>query len=246
MAQRFYVPGHYDVSDAVALDSERSNYLCRVLRLPVDAIVEIFNEAGDIWHCQIVVNNPRKTELKVLSRTPFAEPEAFTLGIALGLIKGQPMDRALAQATELGATDIYLMQAQRSNVKLNEQRMSGKLEHWQKILVASCEQCGRVRLPRLHPPQNLVQTLAELEDPDTHLMYFDPAAVQAPTQLKPQNRVVFVGPEGGFSQEEVSAFNRYRVQGCRLGRLTLRAETMPAAALTLIQQATGWPNSSGP
>ncbi len=246
MAQRFYVPGRYGVSHTVALDSERSNYLCRVLRHSVNDIVEIFNEAGDVSRCQIVVNNPRKTELKVLSRTPFVKHDAFILGIALGLIKGQPMDRALAQATELGATDIYLMETQRSNVKLNEQRMSGKLEHWQKVLITSCEQCGRVRLPRLHPPQNLLHILTELEHPDTHLMYFDPAATQAPTQLKSQNRVIFVGPEGGFSEAEVSAFNRYQAQGCRLGQLTLRAETMPAAALTLIQQATGWPDSNGP
>ncbi|GIS18821.1 MAG: hypothetical protein CM15mP120_07370 [Pseudomonadota bacterium] len=64
------------------------------------------------------------------------------------------MDRAIAQATELGATDIYLMDTQRSNVRLNQQRISGKLEHWQKVIIASCEQCGQVHLHACtHPNQ---------------------------------------------------------------------------------------------
>ncbi|MEC7969545.1 MAG: 16S rRNA (uracil(1498)-N(3))-methyltransferase, partial [Pseudomonadota bacterium] len=56
----------------------------------------------------------------------------------------------------------------------------------------------------------------------------------------------FVGPEGGYSPEELAAFARFKATGYRLGKLILRAETMPAAALTLIQQATGWRSASDP
>ena len=79
---------------------------------------------------------------------------------------------------------------------------------------------------------------------NTHLIFFEPTAAPAPTQLQNQNRLVFIGPEGGFSPEELATFTQHQADGYRLGPLTLRAETMPAAALTLIQQATGWPNFS--
>ena len=92
----------------------------------------------------------------------------------------------------------------------------------------------------------MLKLLPELDQPDTHLVFFDPNAEPAPTHLPAQHRVVFVGPEGGYSPEELAAFARFKATGYRLGKLILRAETMPAAALTLIQQATGWRSASDP
>ncbi len=240
MALRFYVPGDHQIDQRLVLDSERSNYLCRVMRHGVGDVVEVFNGVGTVSSCEITSSNPRKSELKVLSLTSKAKQSPFILGVGIGLLKGQPMDRAIAQATELGATDIYLLDTQRSNVRLNEQRMAGKLEHWQKVIIASCEQCGQVHLPHLHRPKPMRQLLPELTESAAHLVFFDPTAVPAPSQLPLQNRVVFIGPEGGFSPEELAAFAHLEATGYRLGALILRAETMPAAALTLIQQATGW------
>ena len=244
MAQRFFVPGAHTVDQQLFLNAERSNYLCRVLRLVSGDAIEIFDGAGNVFTCEIITDNPRQTELKVLTQTVTARPQRSKLGVAIGLIKGQPMDRAIAQATELGATDIYLLEGQRSNVKLNKQRMLGKLEHWRKVIVASCEQCGQINLPTLHDPAQLATMLAQLSETANHLIFFDPQANPAPTQLAPQDRVIFIGPEGGFSPEELRAFADAKVEGYRLGTLTLRAETMPAAALTLIHQATGWPTNA--
>ena len=244
MAQRFYVPGSHAINQQLLLNAERSNYLCRVLRLVRGNQVEIFDGTGNVFACEIVADNPRQTELRVLTQTVTARPRSSKLGVAIGLIKGQPMDRAIAQATELGATDIYLLEGQRSNVKLNKQRMLGKLEHWHKVIVASCEQCGQINLPTLHNPSQLAPMLTQLSQSESHLIFFDPQANPAPNQLAPQDRVVFIGPEGGFSPEELRAFADYQVEGYRLGTLTLRAETMPAAALTLIHQAAGWPTNT--
>ena len=244
MAQRFFVPGSHTVDQQLLLTAERSNYLCRVLRLTRGDAIEIFDGAGNVFACEIVADNPRQTELRVLTQTVTARPQSSKLGVAIGLIKGQPMDRAIAQATELGATDIYLLEGQRSNVKLNKQRMLSKLEHWRKVIVASCEQCGQINLPTLHDPAQLAPMLAQLSETANHIIFFDPQANPAPTQLAPQDRVIFIGPEGGFSPEELRAFADAKAEGYRLGTLTLRAETMPAAALALIHQATGWPTNT--
>ena len=244
MAQRFYVFGSHAVDQQLFLNAERSNYLCRVLRLVRGDQVEIFDGTGNVFACEIVADNPRQTELRVLTQNITARPRNSKLGVAIGLIKGQPMDRAIAQATELGATDIYLLEGQRSNVKLNKQRMFGKLEHWHKVIVASCEQCGQINLPTLHNPSQLTPMLAQLSQSNSHLIFFDPQANPAPNQLDPKDRVIFIGPEGGFSPEELRAFADYQAEGYRLGTLILRAETMPAAALTLIHQAAGWPTNA--
>ena len=244
MAQRFFVPGAHTVDQQLFLKAERSNCLCRVLRLVSGDAIEIFDGAGNVFTCEIITDNRRQTELKVLTQTVTARPQSSKPGVAIGLIKGQPMDRAIAQATELGATDIYLLEGQRSNVRLNKQRMLSKLEHWRKVIVASCEQCGQINLPTLHDPAQLAPMLAQLSETANHLIFFDPQANPAPTQLAPQDRVIFIGPEGGFSPEEFRAFADAKAEGYRLGTLTLRAETMPAAALALIHQATGWPTNT--
>jgi len=244
VAQRFFVSGSHTMDQQLLLTAERSNYLCRVLRLVRGDAIEIFDGAGNVFTCEIITDNPRQTELRVLTQTVTARPQSSKLGVAIGLIKGQPMDRAIAQATELGATDIYLLEGQRSNVKLNKQRMLSKLEHWRKVIVASCEQCGQINLPTLHDPAQLAPMLAQLSETANHLIFFDPQANPAPTQLAPQDRVIFIGPEGGFSPEELRAFADAKAEGYRLGTLTLRAETMPAAALALIHQATGWPTNT--
>ena len=241
MADRFYVPGIYTAGQRRLLNAERSNYLCRVLRLANGDAVEIFDGFGNVFACEITASNPRQAELEVVAQTSKATELRLSLGVAIGLIKGQPMDRAIAQATELGATDIYLIDGQRSNVKLNDHRLLGKLEHWQKVIIASCEQCGQITLPILHKPARLAPMLSELAASGAHLLFFDPKGDPAPNALPALNRVVFIGPEGGFGPEELNAFTQHNVDGYRLGPLTLRAETMPAAALTLIQHATGWP-----
>ena len=124
MALRFYVAGDHQIDQRLLLDSERSNYLCRVLRHRVGDVIEVFNGIGTVSSCKITSDDARKSELLILSLTSGTKQHGLTLGIGISLLKGQPMDRAIAQATELGATDIYLMDTQRSNVRLNQQRIS--------------------------------------------------------------------------------------------------------------------------
>ena len=95
------------------LDAERSNYLCRVLRLRDADPVDIFDGEGGLYRCEISKAHQRRAEIQVVEQiAAFDKPEkAPSLGMAL--LKGQAMDRAIAQATELGAQHIWLLQANR-------------------------------------------------------------------------------------------------------------------------------------
>ena len=97
--------------------------------------------------------NPRSTEVEITaaaSNPPTTS--SYSLTLAIGLIKGSAMDRALQQATELGASQILLIQADRSNVPLKSDRMENKRGHWERVISASCEQCGQLCLPELVGP----------------------------------------------------------------------------------------------
>ena len=146
------------------------------------------------------------------------------------------MDRALQQATELGASQIQLIQADRSNVPLKSDRIENKRSHWERIISASCEQCGQLYVPELVGPLTLVQAISLTDNG----IVFSPSGRAFPAQMTPVSRTAFIGPEGGWSDKELVLFQQNQIPSYKLGTTILRAETMPSVALGLIQQAQGW------
>jgi len=236
---RFYVPGEHAAGQILQLDAERSNYACKALRLTTGDTLDIFNGMGGLYRCELVQAHQRRAKVRVDESLPVPSPSAMAPSVAIGLLKGQAMDRAIQQATELGAKNIWLLQAQRSNVSLKDERLSQKLEHWHRTIAAACEQCGQLWMPGLHNPITVTQSLERLSD-DLDGIVFDPDGEALPATMQPMPRVIFIGPEGGWSEEERSSFQQHRMTTYSLGSTVLRAETMPAVALALIQQAQNW------
>ena len=232
----FYLQGPHHIGAKIKLNSERSNYLCRALRLNIGDEINIFDGNGALFAAVISKANPRSTDVEITAARPPANSSVYSLTLAIGLIKGAAMDRALQQATELGAGKILLIQAARSNVPLKSDRMENKREHWERIISASCEQCGQLYLPELKEPQTLEDVISQTENG----MVFHPSGEVFPAQMQPVNRTAFIGPEGGWSDKELDLFQQKQISRYKLGSTILRSETMPSVALGLIQQAQGW------
>ena len=232
----FYLQGPHHIGAKIQLNSERSNYLCRALRLNIGDEINIFDGNGALFAAVISKANPRSTDVEITAARPPANSSVYSLTLAIGLIKGAAMDRALQQATELGAGTIFLIQTDRSNVPLKSDRMENKRAHWERVISASCEQCGQLYLPELKEPQTLEDVISQTENG----MVFHPSGEVFPAQMQPVNRTAFIGPEGGWSDKELDLFQQKQISRYKLGSTILRAETMPSVALGLIQQAQGW------
>ena len=233
------MPGEHTAGQVLQLDAERSNYACKALRLTDGDALDIFNGVGGLYRCELVEAHQRRAKVRVDEAVPVPSPSGLAPSVAIGLLKGQAMDRAIQQATELGAKDIWLLQAQRSNVSLKDGRIEQKLEHWRRIIVSACEQCGQLWMPTLQGPISLSQSL-ELVCDGLEGVVFDLDGKVLPATREPKPRLIFIGPEGGWSDEERASFQRHQITTYRLGSTVLRAETMPAVALALIQQAQNW------
>lgn len=233
----FYLQGPHHIGAKIQLNSERSNYLCRALRLNIGDEINIFDGNGALFAAVIIKANPRSTDVEITAARPPANSSVYSLTLAIGLIKGAAMDKALQQATELGADKILLIQTDRSNVPLKSDRMENKRAHWERVISASCEQCGQLYLPELKEPQTLEDVISQTENG----MVFHPSGEVFPAQMPPVNRTAFIGPEGGWSDKELDLFQQKQISRYKLGSTILRAETMPSVALGLIQQAQGWP-----
>lgn len=242
MPLRFYISPRPDQTDytpdsVIELPADRAHYVRRVMRLRSGASLEAFDGHGNCLTCEVQITGPRACHLRVqaVHQLPAAGVGAH---MYLALLKGAAMDRALAQCVEAGARVITLFAADRSNARLEAGRTENKLAHWQKVLIGACEQCGQTHLPELAVAASLPQLDIE-QLPGTQLFLHQGGSRLDTSPAAPVH--VFVGPEGGWSEAEINLLSKH-AQMVGLGELTLRAESIPAAFLTLLDHlgiATG-------
>ncbi len=160
--------------------------------------------------------------------TPGVEP-AIRLTLYLALVKGERFDWAVEKATELGVSSLVPLITSRTEVRHpgEERRV-----RWQRLAVAAAAQSGRVRIPRIEPPLDFARALEEAAD-------FEQAFLLAPggTPLEgpwAARVALLIGPEGGFSGEEVVQARASGLVLAGLGPRILRVETAALAALARI------------
>ncbi len=223
------------------LDAERSNYVCKALRKIEGDAIDVFNGLGSLFRCRLIKAHTRRAQIKVIEHILTQPQPEQAPCVAIAMLKGQAMDRAIQQATELGAKDIWLINAERSNVALKSDRLSQKMAHWRRIVDSACEQCGQLWLPTLKAPVTADECLNQQIKIDGFVV-FDPDGEPMPSALTMQNPLIFIGPEGGWSEVERAVFATAGAAVFCFGNTILRAETMPAVGIALVQQARGWPS----
>ena len=149
------------------------------------------------------------------------------------------MDWIIQKATELGVNQIAPIYSTRSIIKLDSTRADKKLMHWQQVLISACEQSGRSRIPQINKPISFIQALEKPEFKEKALkLILTPDGQTSLENLDPLNNkdiILLIGPEGGFSEEELKLANDYKFTSLKLGPRTLRTETAPLSILSIIQ-----------
>ena len=147
------------------------------------------------------------------------------------------MDRLLRQATELGAHQIWPLETARTGMA--GKRARSRYGHWRRIIVSACEQSRRAYLPRLNDPKGFDEFIGAVDRPQMLLLH--PAAPPLPRQPRLQSTTVLVGPEGGWTDDELKRARDRGIEAFSIGPGILRAETAPLAALAAIRHSWGWP-----
>ena len=161
--------------------------------------------------------------------------------LILSTIKSDKMDFAIQKAVELGVTSIQPMVSHRSVIKIKADRLQKKMQHWQAIIVSACEQSGRTQIPLLEEPLSLEACLKKYESDFCIGML--PTTTEKFSDLKLENNeknvALFIGPEGGFTDQEEALMQGYEINTVNFGIRILRAETAVLASLTACQQQWG-------
>ena len=240
---RFYVPDAREPETEIDLPADEAEHLSRVLRLAAGDPLTVFNgDGGEFAAVVAAVSKARVTVRLVRRLTPRAEvPIALTL--AQAVLKGDKMDGVVRDAVMLGLAAIQPIVTARSEVTLATLTRGARRERWHRVAVSSAKQCGRAVVPAIAPPIAFdgPSSLAHLPAPLFILV--EPGAVERPDRVAsvgdgaPAAATLVVGPEGGWTAEEVARCAGHVHPLC-LGALTLRADA--AAVVAAASLLTRW------
>lgn len=176
------------------------------------------------------------------SREPARTAPRLLLGQAL--LKGEKMDWVIQKATELGVSEIVPLQSRHTIVQLRPERLDAQLARWQRIALEAAQQSEQWRVPVVAQPQSLAQYLAHRPAPALSLMLTERVEGHSLRSIplpagNEESVTVLIGPEGGWSKEEVAQAEQAGYTLMTLGPHILRAETAAIVALGILQSRVG-------
>lgn len=222
------------IGQELLLSPEASLKIAKVLRLKKGDILELVNGDGKNYEAELLELNPKKSLALIKNATDNTNPNALNLHLYLAFLKGEALENVLKKAVELGAKKISLVETQRSERKINEDKFL-RLEN---ILISAMLQCGRSEYPQLLPP---LKSLAEAKAEAEINWIFSPHDSEVKTNFQsPKSVAVFIGAEGGFSPEEIKIAleNGWKIKN--FGKEILRADTAAIAAMVMAQIYFAW------
>ncbi len=236
---RFYLADGLQPGQNISLPENVIRHL-HVLRVREGEEITLFNGNGHNYPTRLLSLAKRQAVAEVLSEQAADNESPLAISLIQAVSSGERMDFTLQKSVEMGVTEIFPVTSARSIVKLSGERAEKRQERWQEIVIAACEQCGRNRIPTVHPLLPLPQRLQQLPQSDVHLLM----GLHHPTSLKaiqpaPQRITLMIGPEGGWSPEEEAAAFQTGFQSILLGKRVLRTETAALAAIAAMQTLWG-------
>ncbi|MCC8393972.1 16S rRNA (uracil(1498)-N(3))-methyltransferase [Paraburkholderia sp. MMS20-SJTR3] len=244
---RFFVAAPLYPDDVIALPDDVVRHVL-VLRLqPGDSLV-LFNGEGGAYDAELVEVERRSARARIREFRDVEVEPPYRLTLAQGIAGGDKMDWLIEKAVELGAAGFVPLATARSVVRLAGERAQRRQQHWQGVVRASCEQCGRNRLPQVQPVQEFGAWLERLpREPaagELRLLLSPRASIgftALPETPPPAGVTLLIGPEGGLSADEEAAAVERGFTAVGLGPRVLRTETAGIAVLAaLAARWGGW------
>lgn len=240
-APRFYCPGDLSQGATRDLPEAAAHHAARVLRLTVGDPVILFNGKGGEVNAEVQAITKHRVLLRIGQWEAREAEPPVAVTLVQGLSARERMDFTIQKAVELGVAEIFPVETRRSVMRLAHERAERRVEHWQNLVISACEQCGRNRVPTVHPVSQLPDWLGAHPAAQSELRLILSASASTRLQdLRPGERVTLMaGPEGGFAPEELAMTTACAFTAVRLGPRILRTETAALAALAAIHALWG-------
>lgn len=240
-ARRFFVAGYYKPGDTVEFDVGDAHKIATVLRLKTGDTVEVFDSTSAVFDASMVVKGATVAAVLGTLIGRAAKEASIEIAIAQGIPKGRKMDYVVEKATEIGVVRIIPLRSERVIGGAGE----GKTERWRRLAKTAAQQCGRSTVPIIEEETEWETLLTQAQQYDRVIIPWEvrepkPLREILPDLIRAASRVlVIVGPEGGFSHEEVERAEAAGAVAISLGSRILRTETAALVIASAILYETG-------
>lgn len=237
---RFYLAQDLATGTVAQLSGAAAHHAQHVLRIKTGDRLIVFNGRGGEYLGTVSGSDKQGIYIDIQAWETIERESVIDVDLIQAVSSGDKMDYAVQKAVELGVARIFPVLSERSVVNLKGERARKRVEHWQRIAISACEQCGRNRVPRVAALQGLGESLRDAGEGGERW-------VLSPDSDRPLSKMhrpdaplrVLIGPEGGLTEGELEAARREGFSPMRLGDRILRTETAAAAVLAAIQALWG-------
>ncbi|ENX33600.1 hypothetical protein F889_02263 [Acinetobacter colistiniresistens] len=230
---RFYIETELNTGNTIELTESVFHHWVRVLRAKEQEQAIFFNGKGGEYIVTLTEINKKNAFVSVDQFDAADRTAPFQVILGQVMSKGDRMDYAIQKATELGVTTIQLLTSERCEMRLKYDRDQKKIDHWQSVAIAACEQCGLNRVPEILAPISL-NDWVNSELPASRFV-LAPNKDQANVLLNSSPDIaLLIGPEGGLSEAEIATANQHHFKNWCIGDRVLRTETAPVVALSIL------------
>ena len=236
--QKLFVENIND--EKIILDGESARHIAKSLRMRVGDVICVTDGGGDDYGCQIEEITKDEVVLKVCYKQACESEPSCRVTIYQGVPKSSKMEDIIQKCVELGVCKIVPTLTKRCVSRPDDKVAGKKNQRYQKIALEAAQQSGRGIVPKIENMKTLRQAIAE-DESDVKIVFYEGGGEKLADIVKPDTESVsvFIGPEGGFEQEEVEQIEASGGVRATLGKRILRTQTAPVAALTAIMLLTG-------
>jgi len=238
---QFFIDENDIEKGSISIKGSDATHICTVLRLHSGDVIKVFDGKGMSYLVRLEDVESKLVKGKVILSEKTDTESPLKIHLGQSLIKGKNFDVVLRKSVELGVQTITPLLTERTILKGDNEK---KISRWKKIVEESSKQCGISKIPQLSETVLSFDIYCQqAKDSSLKLMFWE---LEKEKGLEDINTIdtpsavnVLIGPEGGFTLEEVEKARSYGFQTLGLGPRILRAETAPLVVLTLLQSKWG-------
>jgi 16S rRNA (uracil1498-N3)-methyltransferase len=238
---RFHAPQARSTGEEIVLSDEEARHLTRVLRLGAGDAVRVFDGSGHEFAARVTSVVRDTVRVRLEEACPAAREASVAITLAQAVLKGDRMDDVVRDAVMTGVAAMQPIVTTRTEVSMAALARGGRRARWERVAISSAKQCGRAVVPPVREPMDFDAFVSGLAATAAHvpIMLVEPSAggdvvsLSALSPTAPAAATVLVGPEGGWTGDEIAA----AAPVCKLlslGGRTIRADAMALVAVAAL------------
>ena len=235
---RIYIESDFP-NDSYKCTDLLAHRLLNVLRIRNKDEVIIFNHNKKQFLCNLEIDKNSIVFLKINHEIISKSYSQKNISLSVAIVSMNIMDLIIQKAVELGVNNFYPVYSKRSQYT----DVSKKIDHWNKIIIHSSEQCGRYELMKMNTPISIEEYIA-LNGTDPKYLLHQNGESFTSKELSDKNISFFVGPEGGFEDDELELFSKNKWKIKKISGNILRTETACISIITLVNNYESFPRNN--